>query len=93
MQIAGSALTGFMFASSSCSKKKQSTPNIVLIYADDLDYGDLQCYGASTPNTDRLAAQGLRFTDSHSCSTTCTSIQYQKILYNLFFTVARISYQ
>ena len=41
-------------------------PNIVLIYADDLGYGDLSCYGATkvkTPNCDRLAAGGLRFTD------------------------------
>ena len=45
-----------------------SRPNIVLIIADDLGYGDVGCYGATkvkTPNIDRLAAQGLRFTDAH----------------------------
>ena len=50
-------------------------PNIILIYADDLGYGDLGCYGAkaiATPNVDRLAASGLRFTDGHATSSTCT---------------------
>jgi arylsulfatase A-like enzyme len=55
------------------------TPNIVLIYADDIGYGDLGSYGASrvqTPNLDRLAADGLRFTDAHSGSATCTPSRY-----------------
>lgn len=54
-------------------------PNIVLIYADDVGYGDLSCYGAmavKTPNLDRLAAGGLRFTDAHSSSATCTPSRY-----------------
>lgn len=54
-------------------------PNIVLIYADDVGYGDLSCYGATgvkTPNLDRLAAGGLRFTDAHSSSATCTPSRY-----------------
>lgn len=54
-------------------------PNIVLIYADDLGYGDLGCYGATrvrTPNVDRLAKEGLRFTDAHSPSATCTPSRY-----------------
>lgn len=54
-------------------------PNIVLIYADDVGYGDLGCYGATavkTPNLDRLAARGLRFTDAHSSSATCTPSRY-----------------
>ena len=44
-------------------------PNVVLIFADDLGYGDLGCYGATklkTPNIDKLAAEGRRFTDAHS---------------------------
>ncbi len=55
------------------------TPNIVLIYADDLGYGDVGCYGATrvrTPNIDRLARQGLRFTDAHAPSSTCTPSRY-----------------
>jgi arylsulfatase A-like enzyme len=54
-------------------------PNIILIYADDLGYGDLGCYGAkaiATPNVDRLAASGLRFTDAHATSSTCTPSRY-----------------
>ncbi len=55
------------------------TPNIVLIYADDLGYGDVSCYGATsvtTPAIDRLAAEGIRFTDGHSPSATCTPSRY-----------------
>ena len=54
-------------------------PNIVLIYADDLGYGDVGCYGATrvrTPNIDRLAREGLRFTDAHAPSSTCTPSRY-----------------
>lgn len=54
-------------------------PNIVLIYADDLGYGDISCNGATgiqTPHIDRLAREGLRFTDAHSTSATCTPSRY-----------------
>src|SRR5690606_32168255 len=54
-------------------------PNIVIIYADDLGYGDLSCYGATavaTPNVDRLAAAGLRFTSGYATSATCTPSRY-----------------
>jgi arylsulfatase A-like enzyme len=54
-------------------------PNIVLIYADDLGFGDLSSYGAtavSTPQVDRLAREGLRFTDAHSPAATCTPSRY-----------------
>ncbi len=54
-------------------------PNIVLIFADDLGYGDLGCYGATkvkTPHIDRLASQGRRFTDAHSASAVCTPSRY-----------------
>ena len=50
-------------------------PNIVLIYADDIGYGDLACYGATkvkTPNLDKLAAGGIRFTSGYAGSATCT---------------------
>src|SRR5688572_7930912 len=49
-------------------------PNIVLILADDLGYGDLSCYGQdrlATPNIDRIAKAGMRFTDAYSGSTVC----------------------
>jgi arylsulfatase A-like enzyme len=54
-------------------------PNIVLIYADDLGYGDVTRNGAKarlTPNVDRLAKEGLNFTDAHTTSATCTPSRY-----------------
>jgi arylsulfatase A-like enzyme len=54
-------------------------PNIVIIYADDLGFGDVSCHGARrglTPNVDRLARAGLDFTDAHSSSATCTPSRY-----------------
>ena len=56
-----------------------SKPNIVLILADDLGYGDAGCYGATkvkTPNIDKLASEGRRFTDAHSASSVCTPSRY-----------------
>jgi arylsulfatase A-like enzyme len=50
-------------------------PNIVVILADDIGYGDLSCYGAKlvqTPMLDRLAREGRRFTDAHSPASTCS---------------------
>ncbi len=54
-------------------------PNIVFIYADDLGYGDVSSYGATrvqTPNFDKVARQGLRFTDAHAAAATCTPSRY-----------------
>ncbi len=58
-----------------------SRPNILLILADDLGYGDVQCYNPQrgkipTPNIDRLAAQGMRFTDAHTSSGVCSPTRY-----------------
>lgn len=56
-----------------------TSPNIVVIYADDLGYGDVSSYGAQpglTPNIDRLAENGLKFTDAHSPSATCTPSRF-----------------
>ncbi|MBN8247531.1 MAG: arylsulfatase [Verrucomicrobia bacterium] len=57
-----------------------SRPNLVIVLADDLGWGDLGCYNPDskipTPNLDRLAAQGLRFTDAHSPSAVCTPTRY-----------------
>ncbi|MFC5411859.1 arylsulfatase [Larkinella bovis] len=63
----------------SLTVQAQERPNIVLIYADDLGYGDLSCYGATqlkTPNIDRVAAEGLRFTNAHATSATCTPSRF-----------------
>lgn len=56
-------------------------PNVVVILADDLGYGDVQCYNPQrgkipTPNIDRLATQGMRFTDGHSSSGVCSPSRY-----------------
>ena len=54
-------------------------PNIVVIMADDLGYGDLSCYGATavqTPAIDRLAAEGVRFTSGYSSASTCTPTRW-----------------
>jgi len=52
----------------------EEKPNIIWIMADDLGYGDLGCYGQETiqtPNIDKLASQGMRFTDCYAGSTVC----------------------
>lgn len=54
----------------------EKPPNFVLIYCDDLGYGDLGCYGSQanvTPNLDRLAEQGMRFTDFHTAAAVCSA--------------------
>jgi arylsulfatase A-like enzyme len=56
-----------------------SHPNVVLVYADDLGYGDLSCYGSKlvqTPNIDRLAERGLLFTQGYATHSTCTPSRY-----------------
>jgi len=61
------------------ARASDTPPNVVLIFADDLGYGDLGCYGATklkTPNIDRLAREGRRFTDAHSASAVCTPSRY-----------------
>ena len=62
-------LTGFALA-------EVRQPNVVLIFADDMGYGDVTCYDTKskihTPNLDRLARAGMRFTDAHSASAVCT---------------------
>jgi arylsulfatase A len=69
------AATVFMNFTAPAQKK----PNVILIYADDLGYGDLGCYGASklsTPRIDQLAGGGMKFTNGHTTSATCTPSRY-----------------
>src|SRR2546428_10965416 len=69
-------LMGCLFSQNVVAQQK---PNIIIIYADDLGYGDLSCYGMSkinTPNIDRLAKQGLQFTNAHTTSATCTPSRF-----------------
>jgi arylsulfatase A-like enzyme len=59
--------------------RQPARPNIVLIYADDAGYGDVSSYGVTrvrTPHIDRLAAEGVRFTDAHAAAATCTPSRY-----------------
>jgi len=60
---------------------QQKHPNVVVIYADDLGYGDVQCYNLErgkipTPHIDQLASEGMRFTDAHSSSGVCSPSRY-----------------
>lgn len=67
-------ILGGLTAQVQAQEKAPSRPNIVLIMADDLGYGDLGCYGQAriqTPNLDKMARQGLRFTDFYAGSTVC----------------------
>ena len=64
------ALTAIVNPSAAAERK----PNIVLIVADDLGFGDLGCYGQKkirTPNLDRMAAEGMRFTQAYSGNAVC----------------------
>ncbi|MFI3295889.1 MAG: sulfatase-like hydrolase/transferase, partial [Rikenellaceae bacterium] len=62
-----------------CTYAQSSKPNVIVILADDLGFGDLSCYGMDriqTPNVDRLAASGTRFTSAHTSSATSTPSRY-----------------
>ncbi|WP_298367353.1 arylsulfatase [uncultured Lutibacter sp.] len=63
-----------------CSHQKEKTkPNVVIIYGDDVGFGDIGVYGATkipTPNIDNLAANGIRFTDGHCSAATCTPSRF-----------------
>jgi len=58
---------------------QMNTPNIIIMYADDLGFGDIGCYGAtsiSTPNLDRLATEGVKFQQGYATAATCTPSRY-----------------
>jgi arylsulfatase A-like enzyme len=70
-------LTIFFVATTltNCAAQKQDKPNIIIIMADDMGYGDLSCYGSTlinTPNLDKMAAEGIKFTDFHSNGSVCS---------------------
>ena len=70
-----------------------SRPNLLLILADDLGYGDVSCYNerakVATPNIDRLAHEGMRFSDAHSPATVCTPARYSLMTGQMAFRVPR----
>ena len=70
---------------SSNSVKLPNKPNVIIILADDIGYGDLSCNGEptiNTPNVDNLAAQGVRFTDAHAVAATSTPSRYSLLTGN-----------
>lgn len=63
--------------------QQQKKPNVIFLIADDIGYGDLSCNGSKTihtPNVERLAAQGVRFTDAHAVAAT----QYAVALFAVY---------
>ena len=77
--ITGSAGIISAFIAQPAFSQPQEKPNIIIIIADDLGYGDVSCYGATrlkTPNIDRLANQGLKFTNGYCTSATSTPSRY-----------------
>jgi arylsulfatase A len=74
-----SMVFGLSSLSTTWAQSPSNKPNVILIYTDDLGYGDVSCYGArsvKTPRIDQLAAGGLRFTDAHCTAATCTPSRY-----------------
>lgn len=72
-------LAVFPFSLNCEAQKPTNQPNVVFIYADDIGYGDISCNGSKTiktPNIDKLAGQGVRFTNMHSAAATCTPSRY-----------------
>lgn len=73
------SLSACSFLPSIAARAQSDRPNIIVILADDIGYGDTGPYGATrvrTPNLDRLAAQGVRFTNAYCSSATCTPTRY-----------------
>lgn len=73
------AVAGLFCSFNSGSIEAASKPNVVIIYGDDVGYGDLSVNGSKkipTPNLDRLAAEGLNFTDGHCPASTCSASRY-----------------
>jgi arylsulfatase A len=86
---------GLLFAACSlfAADGTAQRPNILLILADDLGYGDVACYNdrarVATPNMDRLAREGMRFTDAHSPATVCTPSRYSLMTGQMAFRIPR----
>jgi arylsulfatase A-like enzyme len=71
--------TTLMAPAAALFAQQTERPNVIFILADDIGYGDLSCYGEKTihtPNVDKLASQGIRFTDAHAVAATSTPSRY-----------------
>ena len=85
--LSGVCLLGASCTSNAKENKKElpQKPNVIIILADDIGYGDLSCNGETTintPNVDNLAAQGVRFTDAHAVAATSTPSRYSLLTGN-----------
>src|SRR5262245_18869978 len=73
-------LISALLGSPACAAEAAKPPNILIILADDMGYGDPGCYNKDskipTPHIDQLASQGMRFTDAHTPSAVCTPTRY-----------------
>ncbi|MGB7329101.1 MAG: arylsulfatase [Rubripirellula sp.] len=71
---------GVVLLSMAVISQAEEHPNIIIVYADDLGFGDLSCYNSkapyTTPRLDQMAAEGIRFSDAHSPSTICSPSRY-----------------
>lgn len=80
-----------LWAVTTATLVRATQPNIIVILADDLGYGDVQCYNelakVATPNVDALARKGMRFTDAHSPCTVCTPTRYALLTGQMPFRV------
>src|SRR5436190_9034066 len=74
LQTSAGALLAGTGAAQRVVQTRDRPPNVIFIYADDLGYGDLGCYGSTirTPNLDRMAAEGARFTQFYSANPVCS---------------------
>ncbi len=80
--LAALLLTPLVARSAPAASEPQAKPNMIIILADDLGPGDMSCAGATkikTPNIDRLAAEGVRFTQAYAPSATCTPSRYSML--------------
>jgi arylsulfatase A len=88
------SLSLLLSLSAAAAAAPATKPNLLLILADDLGYGDVGCYNPEakvpTPHLDRLARAGLRFIDAHSPSTVCTPSRYSLLTGQMAF---RINYR
>ena len=86
--LLASMSTADVFGKNRQSGKTNGRPNVVLIYGDDVGYGDVGAYGAKlipTPNIDNLAEEGLLFTDAHCAAATCTPSRYSLLTGQMAF--------
>ncbi len=75
LRVVGAGVASVAMPSFLLAREKAKAPNFVIIYADDLGYGDLGCFGhptIRTPNLDRMAAEGVKLTQFYSAASICT---------------------